>query len=287
LTRIAYAGVDVAFARGKRLPVSVCVHGEHGLEPLPLRQFPFEPPKGMGNALAVDREAVTRFALESVKYLQRIERHVDVEIVRVAIDAPSSPCSPGLTRRACERAMDSLGVSCIATPDGAAFDRIREKVLDHLGRGGAISRVPHANQLWMFVGFELFRAFRALRPIEVYPQAIAFALNSAKVHKSKGATDQLLAAARYTGWPNSRSPVRIEHIGWGAVHDRVDAYLSAWVASVDECNRFPFGQSPDDVIWVPGNLHSVLESPDCRFGYSLGSRTSATARRSPADDQVR
>jgi len=37
----------------------------------------------------------------------------------------------------------------------------------------------------------------------------------------------------------------------GAGKRRVDAYLAAWVASLDESDRDAIGSTPDDVIWIP------------------------------------
>jgi hypothetical protein len=79
------------------------------------------------------------------------------------------------------------------------------------------------------------------------------------MHKSEpGAVDeQLEAASRYTGWPTGRSgdPVLAE-IAWGTPHDRLDAYLSSWVASLPPNDRAAFGWPPGDAIWVP-RLHEA------------------------------
>lgn len=69
---------------------------------------------------------------------------------------------------------------------------------------------------------------------------------------------QLRSAARHTGWPRelqadegAPAAKRLASIGFGSNHDRLDAHLSAWIASLDEAAREPFGEPPDDVIWVP------------------------------------
>lgn len=63
---------------------------------------------------------------------------------------------------------------------------------------------------------------------------------------------QLAAAARHTGWPNgSADDPTFADIAWAPGHDRLDAYLSAWVAALDEPDRIAYGTPPDDVIWVP------------------------------------
>ena len=68
----AYAGIDLAIAKKKRLPVVVVVRRAGRLEPLALnaRGAP-KPPCGCGNALIVDVENRRRLASETVTYLRR------------------------------------------------------------------------------------------------------------------------------------------------------------------------------------------------------------------------
>ncbi len=87
--------------------------------------------------------------------------------------------------------------------------------------------------------------------MEVYPQATARVLGVAGLHKSRpGAVDeQLRAAAHYTGWPGqAKKEPALAEIGFGARHDLLDAYLSCWVAALDEEEREAFGALPSDVI---------------------------------------
>lgn len=58
--------------------------------------------------------------------------------------------------------------------------------------------------------------------------------------------------ARETGWPAQRDgePV-LKEIGYGSLDDKLDAYLSAWVASLPADEREACGEAPDDVIWIP------------------------------------
>jgi hypothetical protein len=71
----------------------------------------------------------------------------------------------GEKRREAEKALDAAGISCFTTPSAETFDFIKHKVKTHLDTGGAENRLPHANQLWMLVGFELFKAFNHLARI--------------------------------------------------------------------------------------------------------------------------
>ncbi|MGA3117873.1 MAG: DUF429 domain-containing protein [Syntrophobacteraceae bacterium] len=114
--------------------------------------------------------------------------------------------------------------------------------------------MPHANQLWMLVGFELFKRLRQeWECLEVFPQAIAATLESTKIHKSKteGLLCQLSAVARFTGWPETICNSSLKDIGYGSLHDKLDAYLSAWVASLEIDQRESIGAPPNDVIWIP------------------------------------
>lgn len=251
----AFAGIDVAFAKHKALPVCVCVRRAGRLEPLPLRQQGMpQPPRGRGNAIALEETAVLAFADATAAYLREIERHFDVRITRIAIDAPSDPKVAGTKRRLAEIALDRRRIRCIATPDQGQFERIRAKATAHLSAGGAVARLPHANQLWMLVGFALFSRLRGeWECLEVFPQATVALLGVSGIHKSRyeGLKAQLIAAAKCTGWPDPPSVRALSTIGYGSRHDRLDAYLAAWVASLDESQRVALGTPPTDVIWAP------------------------------------
>ncbi len=250
----AYAGIDVAVARSKRLPVCVCVQRWGALQPLPLRTLRFLPPRGIGNPGALIREERTRFAEEARAYLHAVENECGVRIRRVAIDAPSAPAGPALSRRHAEVALDRLGVRCFGTPSARKFREIVGAGRVHLGGGGDAARLPHANKLWMLAGFALFEALRRdFECIEVYPHAIAWALGVAETHKrhERGFRAQLIALAARTGWPSDPESSVLSGIAFGARDDRLDAYLSAWVASLPEPARRPLGAPPGDVIWVP------------------------------------
>lgn len=276
----AYVGIDVACAKGKRLPICVCRWECGRLVPYPLRTLDALPPRGSGNAAALDRSIVQGFAARVAAYLKNVAQTLDLTIVRIGIDAPSAPRSAGLARRAAERALDRRRISCFKTPNHDELELIKATVRAHLENGGTENRIPHANQLWMFVGFALFDELSNLAEcIEVYPQATVRALGAAAVHKSEreAAEAQLRAAARYTGWPTDwlKDPTSAS-IAWGPPHDRVDAYLSAWVAALEEEDRLPFGEPPHDVIWVP-RLAGVAEAP-------LAAPARPAARAAPVSD---
>ena len=251
----AFAGIDVAFAKGKRLPIVICTWQGERLVPFALRRLDFEPPVGLGNAACCNAGVVENFANTAVNYLRQIEIHFDVRIIRIGIDAPSDPRNPTVARRAAEAALDRAGISCFTTPSEADFVLIRQKVERHLASGGAESKLPHANQLWMLVGFQLFRQLKTVAEcIEVFPQATIRQLGVGEVHKLKqgGVATQWTATSVYTRWPRGQiDEPTIDEIAWAASHDRLDAYLAAWVAALDESERLPFGAPPHDVIWVP------------------------------------
>jgi hypothetical protein len=251
----AFAGIDVAVAKQKPLPVVVCVREGATLLPLPLRAAKtIMPPRGQGNVKTLDPKTVADFADSTAGYLHAVEKEFDVTIRRIAIDSPSSPRLTGMPRREAEKALDDRGISCITTPDERQFESIREEAVAHLKSGGQESRLPHANQLWMLAGFELFRRLRQeWECVEVFPYAIAVSLGSAAIHKSHsdGFSIQLSSIARYTGWPKTLSEVSVKDIGYGKLHDKLDSYLSAWVASLEADHREALGTPPDDAIWIP------------------------------------
>ena len=153
----AFVGIDVAFAKKKRLPIVACRRRDGVLEPLQLRRAVAKPPR-VRNAKALDATVVARFAEATVAYLCDIERENSIRIGRIAIDSPSAPRPPGALRRRAEVALDERRISCITTPDVNQFVRICDRARLHLSRGGRESDLPGANQLWMLVGFALFAA---------------------------------------------------------------------------------------------------------------------------------
>lgn len=256
-----YVGIDVAFAKGKRLPVAFCVWQNGGLIPLPIacREAPV-PPRGMGNAATLIPSHVGAFAEDTAKYLRELEAYTGIPIKRIAIDAPSGPKARGAHRRKAEKALDALGISCFTTPSEEEFLQIADKARRHLQSGGAVSRLPHANQLWMLAGFALFKRLALeWECLEVFPQATAFTLGVATVHKSKagGVETQLTAAASMTGWPETVERSVFKSRVYGPPHDGLDAYLAAWIAALEPEKRTGIGLAPDDVIWVPAPKPAV------------------------------
>lgn len=255
MTMNAFAGIDVAFAKRKRLPVSLCVRDERGVIPLPVAEADApNPPRGRGNAATLDENVVTEFADEVADYLRRLEIYFAVKIRRIGIDAPSDPRAGDASRRKAEAALDLRRISCFTTPTSADFVRIRQRAFAHLEAGGSEPRLPHANQLWMLVGFALFeRLRREWDCLEVFPQATVCVLGANALHKSQrgGVDAQLAVVAQFTGWPKPPREAALKTVAHGPAHDGLDAYMSAWVAALEIGERVAFGQPPDDAIWVP------------------------------------
>jgi len=252
----AYVGIDVAIQKEKLVPIVVCKRESGALIPLLLKGRGLaKPPRGRGNAAIIERDERSRLASETVAYLRWAEKQFDVQIARIGIDAPSAPRPNSLARREAEVALDKEGISCIGTPSESDFEGMPRCIREHLAAGKSQSTLPCANQLWMLFGFELFKVLSAegWDCLEVYPQATVQVLNPRAPHKtSKGAVaDQLRAASKHTGWPQEPTVDALRAIGFGNSHDRLDAYLAAWVASLAEPDRRPFGHKPNDVIWVP------------------------------------
>ena len=231
----------------------MCTADADRLRPVPLAaaKFPL-PPMGRGNAATIDNRLVRAFARQTLEYLRSVEKLANVEISVVAIDASRSyRVGP---RRACEQAMDRMGIHCFATPSRQEFDEIRVKVRHHLNRGGALNRLPHSHQLWMLVGFALFEVLSGhYECLEVFPQAITSVLGAAGIHKSRaqGYERQLSAFASNTGWDAEELSRQLGACAYGPGHDRLDAYMCAWVASLYPDRVIACGDPPDDVIWVP------------------------------------
>ncbi|WP_279246894.1 DUF429 domain-containing protein [Candidatus Litorirhabdus singularis] len=260
-----YVGIDLAIAKKKYLPICLCSWDGERLLPVDLTQLTCRPPRGRGNLAVLDAELVKRFVDEAATYLQAVATKLGGRIVRIGIDAPRSPRVENQKRRAAEVAMDQAGISCFTTPSASEFEMIFGKVRRHIANGGEESRLPHANQLWMQVGFRLFERLSSIAPcIEVFPQATVRAIGSGAIHKSQAGVveSQLSTAAQYTGWPaGGGREVVLGQIGFGSNHDLLDAYLSAWVAALPESERRAMGVPPEDVVWVPRVGEPAFERP--------------------------
>ena len=116
----AFVGIDVAFAKRKCLPISICTWREGRLIPAELRRLPIQPPRGLGNAAILNPQSVRDFAVAARRYVEAACRELAVVPRRVAIDAPSSPRRDAMRRREAEVAMDRAGISCFATPTAAS-----------------------------------------------------------------------------------------------------------------------------------------------------------------------
>lgn len=247
-----FVGIDVAFAKNKKLPI--CVVRKKGKQLLPvLLKGAGLPsiPRGSGNVASLQPGIVRQFARDVGAYLRAVETILEAEIEVIAIDAPADYSLDG--RRKGERDLNANGISCFATPTTTRFKEIKKKVRSHLREGGAENRLPHANQLWMLVGFALFRELeQRYRCLEVFPQAIVHRLGASAVHKfqKKGFEMQLEAVARASGWTPVALADKLQKCVSGAGHDKLDAYMCAWVASL-----YPdldvYGEAPDEAIWVP------------------------------------
>jgi hypothetical protein len=263
----AYVGIDLAIAKGKSLPVVFCTWDGDRCVPLPIRDLGIKPPRGHGNAAVLDRDLISEFVSEAADFLAAVASGFGVSIRRIAIDAPRAPAAAIGQRRLAEAALDQRGISCFTTPSEEQWRDILQKVRQHLMAGGPHARIPHANQLWMLVGFELFdRLSGVAECLEVYPQLTVQLLGAGAQHKTKqGAVQaQLEAAARHTGWPiGAPGEPALDQIGFGSSHDQLDAYLAAWVAALPENRRIALGEPPDDAIWAPqiaGEQFSVKPS---------------------------
>ena len=87
----------------------------------------------------------------------------------------------------------------------------------------------------MLVGFELVRALeRQSACIETYPQAIVHQLQCASHHKSteEGLRSQIDEASKGMRVSATEMRAKLLAMGFGSTHDRLDAFLSAWVASL-------------------------------------------------------
>ena len=213
-------------------------------------------PRGVGNKEIIAAAPFEQSARGVVRAIARIRDEMGWKVERIAIDAPAAPPAKG--SRASEDELGRCGLSSFRTPVATAWAGIREKCANHLRLGGTVATLPYANKIWMLFGFRLFALLKDeihAEVIEVYPYAIVRALLPACEHKSteKGYRDQLDAIADRTGWEPQALEAKLKATVPGSRHDRLDAFMAAWVASLPPEERRAFGDArqSDDAIWVP------------------------------------
>jgi Protein of unknown function (DUF429) len=251
-----YVGIDVACAVSKRLPICVVSEG-HPIIPLMIpKHLAGLIPRGVGNREITAAAPFHEAARGVVRGINRIAIEMRWQLKRFAIDAPAAP--PATGSRASEDELGRLGLSNFRTPPASTWAGIRQKCANHLRLGGIAATLPYANKIWMLFGFELFACLKSdlsADTIEVYPFAIVRALLPACEHKSteEGYRDQLVAVSARTGWEPQKLEAKLKLTVPGSRHDRLDAFMAAWIASLPLRERRAVGndQWPDDAIWVP------------------------------------
>ena len=253
-----YCGIDVACAKRKALPMCfVTVRQDRALVPLVVpRPLLALVPRGPGNAAALDEAPFGRLAREAVRAIGAICKSMSWRLQRVAIDAPAAAPNPG--PRQSEVALGRAGLSAFRTPSTGDWPGILTTCHGHIQGGGRLSYLPHANKIWMLFGFELFAACRSelgAEILEVYPHAIARRMAPDCLHKTNkaGYQAQLAAMATATSWTPTDLESGLKKAVSGSRHDRLDAFMAAFVASLPADKRRAYGnaQNPDDAIWVP------------------------------------
>lgn len=263
-----FIGIDVACAKRKYLPLVICGNERERLVPFPLANHPIKPPRGLGNALTLHDKVNQAFANDVANYIETVCDAFHLNPVRIGIDSPLKPRDNRLNRRLAEQALDKSGISCYTTPSTDDFQKIKAKGIAHLQANKPIQNLPHAHQIFMLLGFALNeRLSKVTECLEVYPHATVKQLGVADIHKSKGnqAELQLSAISHHTGWPKTDDEwSQAGKMCLGPMHDRVDAYSAAWVASLPEQERICFGDpEKGDAIWIPKikPINSPTENP--------------------------
>src|ERR1700722_15714428 len=199
-----FVGIDVAFAKQKRLPICFCIWEDLKLVPICLSgALAATVPRGSGNRGALSATIVEQFACDVSRFFREFEKQQAFTIRRIAIDAPSAVRDNEKECRSAEAALRLRGISFIKTPTQGELGKACTEALSHLEAGGKESRIPYANQLWMLVGFALFKQLRKdWDCLEVYPQAAMHILGAATIPKKKpeGLRNQLRAVLQQTHW---------------------------------------------------------------------------------------
>jgi hypothetical protein len=141
-------------------------------------------------------------------------------------------------------------VACrpFAPPPESAWVEIREKCATHLGAGRSLATLPYATRRFGCCSVSSFAELRSdltAEIIEVYPFAIVRALFSKCEHKStaNGYQSQLAELAVRTGWEPPELEANLKASVSGSRHDRLDAFIAEWVASLPSAKRRAFGHA--------------------------------------------
>jgi hypothetical protein len=254
-----FIGIDVACGLNKKLPICV-VSAVHPLTPLAIpTSLSAIIPRGVGNREIRSAAPFRETAADVVAAINLIIKEMGWTVKRIAVDAPAA--APPTGSRLSESELSSNGLSSFQTPAVPLWADIRKVSIKHLEAGGSTATLPYANKIWMLFGFELFARLRkelAAEVLEVYPFAIIRALLPSCAHKStpEGYRDQLAAVAARTGWESLDLEVLLKATVPGNRHDRLDAFMAAWIASLPTEDRRAFGdaRNVNDAIWVE-SLH--------------------------------
>ena len=130
----AFIGIDVAFAKRKRLPVSVCTWRDGRLIPEALRLLPLEPPRGHGNVATLDEARVFGLVEEAVDYVVQVCEELRLAPRRIAIDAPSVRTPVCHVRQAAAHTQGEIlcGVPGLAGQQDCETSKFREMDLGRL-----------------------------------------------------------------------------------------------------------------------------------------------------------
>ena len=112
MTKVStYVGIDVACAKGKRVPLCFVNYQGNQLVPQPITaELRRRIPKGLGN-VEIKSEHPFRLSADALaSALVEIAAERDWNIRCVAIDAPAAPPEQGT--RSCERELSKAGISC-------------------------------------------------------------------------------------------------------------------------------------------------------------------------------
>ena len=189
--------------------------------------------------------------------INRIAEEMGWRIERIAVDAPAAP--PATGSRASEIELGRCGLSSFRTPPTSAWADIIKKCVDHLRGGGTAATLPYANKIWTLAALSSSNSRRSdLTPKSsrsirspLSEHCCQYASTSRRT-RDTGISLLQLRPVR-DGCLPQKLEARLTETVPGSRHDRLDAFMAAWVASLPRAQRRAFGDAErsDDAIWVP------------------------------------
>lgn len=245
-----FIGIDLSVVKSKRPSV---LFMSEDLKPISVAGIKHKPPLGIGNAGCLDTNVVSGYVRGIVDYIKQVQDILQLQIGKIAIDSPSMYRSSNVAIRSSEKELMSDGYTLYKTPTKAELSAAVKKLQAEVSKFGSIQSPYYSNLLWIIPGIQLFKELgKTYTCIETFPNAIVKQLDKNIGHKSN--TEELYKQiglfCKYLNIDKEELQRDLQTACVGSLHDRFDAYLCAWAASLPTEKIKIYG-AENDTIHIP------------------------------------